>query len=144
MYLLLRHWSYFYAFYSGKAPSAYGNWSARGISNNKLVYWGESHDTWSNNKDWGYSNDMSQNVIDRAYAVAASRNDISALYFSRPSSKNKESIYAGQKYKFTIDEIFEAVNYYVETKEEWREWKDFSTLMNQIPDFVEGAKERDK
>ena len=54
------------------------------------------------------------------------------------------SIYAGQKYKFTIDEIFEAVNYYVETKEEWREWKDFSTLMNQIPDFVEGAKERDK
>ncbi|MBQ2276685.1 MAG: starch-binding protein [Lachnospiraceae bacterium] len=85
------------AFYSGKAPSAYGNWSARGISNNKLVYWGESHDTWSNNKDWGYSNDMSQNVIDRAYAVAASRNDISALYFSRPSSKNKESIYAGQK-----------------------------------------------
>ena len=54
------------------------------------------------------------------------------------------STYAGQRYKFTIDEIFEAVNYYVETKEEWREWKDFSTLMNQIPDFVEGAKERDK
>ena len=85
------------AFYEGKAPTSYGNWAARGISNDKLVYWGESHDTWSNNKDWGYSNEMSQNVIDRAYAIAASRDDITALYFSRPSSKYKETIYGGQK-----------------------------------------------
>lgn len=54
------------------------------------------------------------------------------------------STYAGQKYKFTVDEIFAGVNYYHDNKEDWREWKDFSTLMNQIPDFVEGAKERDK
>lgn len=97
------------SFNSGNAPDSYGNWCARGISNDKLIYWGESHDTWSNNKDWGYSNDMSQNVIDRAYAVAASRNKVTALYFSRPSSKNKDSIQAGQKGSthFTSSEVAE-------------------------------------
>ena len=85
------------SFNSGKAPESSGNWSEKGISNDKLLYWGESHDTWSNNKDWGYSNDMSQNVIDRAYAVAASRNKVTALYFSRPSSTNKDSIKMGEK-----------------------------------------------
>jgi len=85
------------SFNSGKAPNSSGNWSEKGISNDKLLYWGESHDTWSNNKDWGFSNEMSQNVIDRAYAVAASRNKVTALYFSRPSSTNKESIKMGEK-----------------------------------------------
>ena len=85
------------SFAGGNAPSAYGNWAARGISNNKLIYWAESHDTWSNGTDWGYSHGMSQNVIDRAYAVAASRNDVCALYFSRPESTVKENIKAGQK-----------------------------------------------
>ena len=85
------------SFNSGKAPESSGNWNKKGISNDKLLYWGESHDTWSNNKDWGYSNDMSQNVIDRAYAVAASRNKVTALYFSRPSSTNKDSIKMGEK-----------------------------------------------
>lgn len=61
------------SFNSGDAPDSSGNWCNRGISCDKLIYWAESHDTWSNNKDWGYSNDMSQNVIDRAYAVAASQ-----------------------------------------------------------------------
>ncbi len=95
------------AFAKGSVPTAYGNWAARGIANDKLIYWGESHDTWSNNQDWGYSNGMSQNVIDRAYAVAASRDDITALYFSRPSSTSKSSIYAGQKGSthFESDEI---------------------------------------
>lgn len=97
------------AFASGTVPTAFGNWAARGISNNKLVYWGESHDIWSNNQDWGYSNGMSQNVIDRAYAVAASRNDITAVYFSRPASADKESIIAGQKGSthFTSAEVAE-------------------------------------
>ncbi len=97
------------SFSSGSVPSSFGNWSAKGVSNDKLVYWGESHDTWSNNQDWGYSNGMSQNVIDRAYAVAASRNDISALYFSRPSSSYKENIKAGQKGSthFTSSEVAE-------------------------------------
>lgn len=97
------------AFASGTVLTAFANWAARGISNNKLVYWGESHDTWSNDKAWGYSNEMSQNVIDRAYAIAASRNDITAVYFSRPSSASKESIIAGQKGSthFTSAEVAE-------------------------------------
>ena len=85
------------SFAAGQAPASYGNWAAKGISNDKLVYWSESHDTWSNGYDWGYSHGMSQNVIDRAYAVAASRNEITALYFSRPNSNVKQNIYAGQK-----------------------------------------------
>lgn len=95
------------SFNSGKAPVSSGNWSEKGISNDKLLYWGESHDTWSNNKDWGFSNEMSQNVIDRAYAVAASRNKVTALYFSRPSSTNKESIKMGEKGSthFTSSEV---------------------------------------
>lgn len=99
------------SFNSGKAPTSSGNWSEKGISNDKLLYWGESHDTWSNNKDWGFSNEMSQNVIDRAYAVAASRNKVTALYFSRPSSTNKESIKMGEKGSthFTSSEV--AQNY---------------------------------
>ena len=94
------------SFNSGKAPTSSGNWSEKGISNDKLLYWGESHDTWSN-KDWGFSNEMSQNVIDRAYAVAASRNKVTALYFSRPSSTNKESIKMGEKGSthFTSSEV---------------------------------------
>ncbi len=85
------------AFAGGNAPGSYGNWVNRGIAPNKLVLWGESHDTWSNGKDWGFSNEMSQNVIDRAYAVVASRNGSNALYFSRPGSADKESIHSGQK-----------------------------------------------
>ena len=111
------------AFASGTVLENYGNWSARGISNDKLIYWGESHDTWSNNQDWGYSNGMSQNVIDRAYAVAASRNGVTALYFSRPASTNKENIKAGQKGSthFTSAEVA-AVNH-------------FHNAMNGQPDY---------
>ena len=85
------------SFANGHAPDEYGNWSTHGIADNKLVYWAESHDTWSNNKEYNYSNEMNQNIIDRAYAVAASRNDITALYFSRPNSTDREKILIGQK-----------------------------------------------
>ncbi len=85
------------AFDKGTAPTSYGNWTHRGIPASKLVYWGESHDNWSNGTDAGYSNQMSQNVIDRAYAMAASRQSATALYFSRPSSAVKTEIYAGVK-----------------------------------------------
>ena len=85
------------AFYNGTVYDSYANWAAKGISNNKLVYWGESHDTYSNDYEGSYSHHMSQNVIDRTYAVMASRNEISALYFSRPYATTKESIKAGQK-----------------------------------------------
>ncbi len=101
------------AFNSGYTASSIGNWSTRGIANDQLVYWGESHDTWSNNQDYGYSNQMSQNVIDRAYAIAASRNGSTALYFSRPGSTVKETIFAGEKGSthFTSAEVA-AVNHF--------------------------------
>lgn len=85
------------AFNSGTAPTTAGNWAYRGVNANTLVYWGESHDTWSNNDDYGYSNQMSQNVIDRAYAIAASRAGATSLYFSRPSETVKDNILAGVK-----------------------------------------------
>ena len=85
------------SFAGGSVPSSYGNWCNRGVADNKLIYWGESHDTWSNGQDWGYSNGMSQNVIDRAYAVAASRSGANALYFSRPGTADKSGIRSGQK-----------------------------------------------
>lgn len=85
------------SFAGGNVPQSIGNWSQRGVAANKLVYWGESHDTWSNGNDWGFSHGMSQNVIDRAYAVVASRNGSNALYFSRPGTADKSGIHSGQK-----------------------------------------------
>ncbi len=80
-----------------KVPQSDGNWTSRGVTADKLVYWGESHDSYSNNGQYGGTNYMSQNTIDRAYAVAAARADATSLYFSRPSSTEKEEIYFGEK-----------------------------------------------
>ena len=86
------------AFAGGNAPGAHGNWVARGIAPNKLVLWGESHDTFSNGSgEWGASTNIDQNKIDRAYAVVASRNGSNALYFSRPNARDKDGIHSGQK-----------------------------------------------
>ncbi|MBQ4105203.1 MAG: starch-binding protein [Clostridia bacterium] len=86
------------SFAGGSATSSIGNWSSRGVAENKLVYWAESHDTYSNGPDdWGASTRINQNSIDRAYAVAASRSGANALYFSRPGSMDKSSIRSGQK-----------------------------------------------
>lgn len=112
-------------FKKGTAPAGYGNYCAEwmGLPNDKLLYWAESHDTWSNNDDWGYSWDHSQNVIDRAYAIAASRNKITALYFSRPSTHVKDDITIGAKGSthFTSKEVA-AVNH-------------FHNAMNGQPDY---------
>ena len=85
------------AFSKGAVPLTDGNWSKKGITKDKLVYWGENHESWSNNGAFGYSNGMTQNVIDRAYAIAASQSGSTALYFSRPDSSVSENIYAGKK-----------------------------------------------
>ena len=100
------------AFNSGKAPKFDGNWTQEGVSPAKLVYWGESHDTYSNKENAG-SNNVSQNVVDRAYAVAAARADASALYLSRPFAKARDSIRIGVKgsRQFVSDEIA-AVNHF--------------------------------
>ena len=100
------------SFKSGNAPTIEGNWTDKGISSDKLVYWGESHDTYANKKD-SESNGVDQNVIDRAYAVAAARVGSSALYLSRPKVSVPDQMMAGDKgsMHFTSPEIA-AVNHF--------------------------------
>ena len=100
------------AFKNGKAPTFSGDWTNKGIPADKLVYWGESHDTYSNGENQG-SNGYSQNVVDRGYAVAAAREGAAALYLSRPYAAAKDSIRIGVKgsMHFTDPEIA-AVNHF--------------------------------
>lgn len=81
----------------GKVVTNNGHWSKKGVDADKLIYWGESHDTFSNNGNEGWTKNLSQNTIDRSYAVLGSRADAQALYLSRPGSTDRESIYAGNK-----------------------------------------------
>lgn len=71
-------------------PTNYGGaWDINYGLGGKLVYWGESHDTYCND---AWSKDVDQSVIDRAYSAFACRNGATALYLSRPlgSNANKE------------------------------------------------------
>lgn len=86
---------------NGKMPVYYGNLSnpkdlyGQGIDGNKMVLWGESHDTYSN--DGGATKNVDQSVIDRAYLITACREKETALYFSRPSEKANNRIRMGVK-----------------------------------------------
>ena len=59
------------------------------LTGGKLIYWGESHDDYSND-EWSERKD--QGVIDRAYCALASRNKQAALYYSRPRARGKDNI----------------------------------------------------
>lgn len=83
------------SFAGGSINESVGNFNRRNAKTEKLVYWGESHDTYAN--DGGESKEKSQNVIDRAYAVVAGNNGATALYFSRPFQKAKNDIKFGDK-----------------------------------------------
>lgn len=83
------------SFADGSINESVGNFNRRNAKTEKLVYWGESHDTYAN--DGGESKNKSQNVIDRAYAVVAGNNGATALYFSRPFQKDKGAIKFGDK-----------------------------------------------
>ena len=83
------------SFNSGYVPSSIGNFNQKGVDDSRLVYWGESHDTYSN--DGGSSKYISQNNIDKAYAIAAGNNKATSLYFSRPSATAKDDIKMGTK-----------------------------------------------
>lgn len=100
-------WNLRNAFSNGSVPTVSGCWTGDGISDSKIVYWSESHDTYSNGGSG--SQYLSQNVIDRGYAVAAARVNASSLYFSRPYATDKESIKLGQKGSthFTSAEVSE-------------------------------------
>lgn len=95
------------AFSGGSTPSTSGNWSFRGCADDKLVYWAESHDTYSNDdKQTTY---IDQNKVDRAYAIVAAQNGATSLYFSRPFATDKNSIKIGVKgsTNFTKKEVAE-------------------------------------
>lgn len=55
-----------------------------GVKPNKLVLWGESHDTYANT--WGETRNVSQDIINKAYIIQASRKDAAVLYLARPTS----------------------------------------------------------
>ena len=50
----------------------------------KLVLWGESHDTFANT--WGSTKDSKAADVNKAYCIQASRKDASSLYFARPNA----------------------------------------------------------
>ncbi|MBD5189431.1 MAG: hypothetical protein HDS95_04045 [Bacteroidales bacterium] len=79
---------------NGGIPGGYGgSWAVNYGLGAKVVYWGESHDTYSN-EEW--SQNVDQSVIDRAYAAYACRNEATALYLSRPSGRTFNSIKVGK------------------------------------------------
>ena len=88
--------------------------------------------------------------------------DFETLWKSYPKERRKEKLdakakflayvttgatYKRKKYKFTIDEIYEGFNWYINnTKEEpgdepYKYWKLFNTLMYNIPEYIERARE---
>lgn len=75
-------------------PSSGGNLT-EGVPASKLVYWGESHDTYSN--DGGATKGTMQARIDRVYLLSACRDGATALYFSRPPYEGRTEIRMGQK-----------------------------------------------
>ena len=93
--MLFRSNGFANSFAGGSINESVGNFNQRNAKTEKLVYWGESHDTYAN--DGGESKNKSQNVIDRAYAVVAGNNGATALYFSRPAQKAKNDIKFGDK-----------------------------------------------
>ena len=86
------------AFSSGKTLSLQGRWTNRGVAADKLLYWGESHDTYADSIDTDANvQKTDQNVIDRAYAIAAAREGATSLYFSRPYGTDRELMLIGEK-----------------------------------------------
>ena len=81
----------------GLPTSAAGSWIANYDLGGKVIYWGESHDTYSNDAaNGGWSFDREQGVIDRAYAANACRKDAAALYLARPNAKGSGNIKIGK------------------------------------------------
>lgn len=69
-----------------------GEWAPL-LGSDKLVYWGETHDTYSNTPEYGgWSSSVAQSTVDRAYAAVACRQGATALYFSRPNASGFSNI----------------------------------------------------
>lgn len=72
---------------NGDAGGAANSHYETNMSSDKLVLWGESHDTYMN--DDGSSKNSSQTNVDKAYALVASRKGARGLYFARPNWNGK-------------------------------------------------------
>lgn len=69
-----------------------GEWAPY-VGTEKLIYWAETHDTYSNTPEYGgWSSSISQATIDRAYASVACREGATALYLARPKSSGYSNI----------------------------------------------------
>ena len=79
----------------GQVPFGHGSWTPNGVESEKVLYWGESHDTYSN--EGGKTKYVNQNVIDRVWALGAARAGETSLYFSRPSATGFRDIRVGVK-----------------------------------------------
>ena len=94
----------------GNVPTGPGSWTPNGVPADKVVYWAESHDDYSNDGQYGENTALvSQDKMDRAYAILACRNNETALYFSRPAATSRTAIKMGQKGSthFTTKEVAE-------------------------------------
>lgn len=80
---------------NGGIPYGYGGAHVvdYGCPDTKMVYWGESHDTYANDE---WSQNVDQSVIDRAYASFACRNGATALYLARPNARGFNNIKVGK------------------------------------------------
>ena len=89
MYITDNRYSNSAARNNGGLPQGFkGDWGS-----SKVVWWGESHDTYSNDE---WSQNVDQSVIDRAYAAYACRNEAVALYLARPNAKGFNNIKIGK------------------------------------------------
>lgn len=80
---------------NGYAPTSDCAWAANGIDRGHIVYWAESHDTYSNSG--GTTKNVDQAAVDRAWAVVACRDKETSLYLSRPFEKEYAKIKMGTK-----------------------------------------------
>ena len=96
---------------NGTVPTTHASWASSTIADSKVVYWGESHDTYAN--DGGETKNVTQERIDRAWAIVACRAGASSLYLSRPSQTGYREIKMGVQGSthFTAPEIA-AVNHF--------------------------------
>ena len=75
---------------SGNSNGAGNSHYETNVSPDKLVLWGESHDTYMNTPEYGgISRDANQKDVDKAYALVASRKGARGLYFCRPNWSSK-------------------------------------------------------
>ena len=82
-------------FRKGEATECSCSYTDKGMSADKFIFWGESHDTYANDVE-SFGDEctkyIDQNLVDRAYAVVTAREGSSSLYFSRPSEKENYMI----------------------------------------------------